>query len=122
MRTLAAFALLTVAAAQTPDKPVRAVTDPGVVTTRQAITPAGVPTVFQGRVYGVAYGHDSSELWVTNSTRLYRLDWKANRVLDSFALSGTPGLQSIRYDESAGGPIFAGLRKERGATARVALF
>ena len=42
--------------AQSPDKPLRSVTDPGVVTTRQAITPAGVQTVFDGRVYGVAFG------------------------------------------------------------------
>ena len=42
-------------AAQTVERPSRSVTDPGVVTTRQAITPAGVPSVFQGRVYGVAW-------------------------------------------------------------------
>ena len=39
---------------QTLDTPRRAVTDPGVVTTRQSITPAGVPMVFDGRVFGVA--------------------------------------------------------------------
>ena len=38
------------ASAQTNDKPARAVTDPGVVTTRQTITPAGVQTIFDGRV------------------------------------------------------------------------
>jgi len=42
----------------------RAVTDPGVITTRQTITPAGVPTVFDGRVYGVAFGEDASNIWV----------------------------------------------------------
>ena len=34
----------------------RGVTDPGVVTTRQAITPAGVQSVFDGRVYGITFG------------------------------------------------------------------
>ena len=29
--------------------PVRSVTDPGVVTTRQSITPAGVPAIFEGK-------------------------------------------------------------------------
>jgi hypothetical protein len=43
-------------AAQMPDAPVRAVTDPGTVTTRQSITPAGVQSVFSGRVQGVAFG------------------------------------------------------------------
>src|SRR5260370_2017645 len=107
MKTLAAFALfLAVAAAQTADKPVRSVTDPGVVTTRQAITPAGVPTVFQGRVYGVAFGTNASELWVLNATRIYRLDWNQNRVLDNVALNGTPGLQGIRF-EAGRGALFA---------------
>src|SRR6266851_2136176 len=55
---------------QTIDRPVRSVTDPGVVTTRQAIAPAGVPTVFQGRTYGVAFGANAAELWVLNATRI----------------------------------------------------
>jgi YVTN family beta-propeller protein len=114
MKTLAAFVLfLAVAAAQTPDKPVRSVTDPGVVTTRQAITPAGVPTVFQGRVYGVAFGTNTSELWVLNATRIYRLDWNQNRVLDNVPLTGTPGLQGIRFDAGRGAPLFALTNKAR---------
>src|SRR5437899_950378 len=52
--------------AQTPEKTLRAVTDPGVVTTRQGITPAGVQTVFSGRVYGVSFGEDENEVWVLN--------------------------------------------------------
>ena len=83
--------------AQTPEAPVRAVTDPGTVTTRQAITPAGVPSVFQGRVYGVDFGADSSELWVLHATHVYRLDWKGNRVLGRFPHTGSPGLQGIRF-------------------------
>ena len=78
----------------------RNVTDPGVVTTRQAITPAGVPTVFTGRVYGVAFGATSSEIWVLNASEVYRLDWKSNKVLSSVTLGGTPGLQSLRYDST----------------------
>ena len=114
MKTFAAFALIfAVAPAQTPDKPVRAVTDPGAVTTRQAITPAGVPTVFQGRVYGVAFGTNSSELWVLNATRVYRLDWNQNRVLDNVPLNGTPGLQGIRFDAARKAPLFSVTNKGR---------
>ena len=102
--------------------PMRAVTDPGIVTTRQAITPAGVPTVFDGRVYGVAFGRDASELWVANATRLFRLDWKTNHVLDSLALPGLPGLQGIRFDETAGRPLIADARRVTGGNARVQLF
>src|ERR1700729_1228684 len=35
---------------------------PGVITTRQTITPAGVPTVFDGRVYAVAFGEDTATI------------------------------------------------------------
>src|SRR5688572_11483446 len=80
------------------DKLPRNVTDPGVVTTRQAITPAGVPTVFTGRVYGVTFGQSPSEIWVLNASELFRLDWKANKVLGSMPLGGNPGLQSLKFD------------------------
>lgn len=81
--------------------PVRAITDPGVVTTRQSITPAGVPTVFNGRVYGVAFGASASELWVLNATNVFRLDWKNNKILDRIELGGSPGLQGLRWDPVA---------------------
>ena len=64
-----------------PENPVRAVTDPGVVTTRQATTPAGVQSVFTGRVQGVTFGTNSSELWVLTTSQTFRMDWRANRVL-----------------------------------------
>ncbi|MBL8221823.1 MAG: SMP-30/gluconolactonase/LRE family protein, partial [Bryobacterales bacterium] len=87
--------------AQTTDAPVRAVTDPGVITTRQAITPAGVPAVFQGRVYAVDFGGDARDIWVASATHVYRLDWRENRVLDRIALGGAPGIQGLRFDASS---------------------
>src|SRR5258708_30547667 len=119
MKILAAFALfLAVAEAQTADNPVRSVTDPGVVTTRQAITPAGVPTVFQGRVYGVAFGTSASELWVLNATRIYRLHWNQNRVMDNHPLTRTPGLHGIRFDAARRSPLFPRTSKPRQAPLR----
>jgi len=88
-------------AAQTTEAPVRAVTDPGVITTRQAISPAGVPAVFQGRVYAVDFGSDAREIWVTSATHVYRLDWRENRVLDQIALGGAPGIQGLRFDAAS---------------------
>ena len=44
--------------AQSVVQPSRGVTDPGIVTTRQTITPAGVQSVFDGRVYGITFGGD----------------------------------------------------------------
>lgn len=86
-------------AAQSPERPVRAVTDPGVVTTRQAITPAGVPTVFQGKVHAVSFGNSPGHVWVLTATHLYHLDWRENRVIALFAHKGTPGLQGLSYGQ-----------------------
>ncbi len=98
--------------AQTVETPVRAVTDPGVVTTRQSITPAGVPTVFQGRVYGVAFGASSAEVWVLGAGQIYRLDWKANRVLGRVPFAGRAGLQGIRFDPAAGRALVSATGKD----------
>ena len=98
------IAATTIAAglAQTVSQPVRSVTDPGVVTTRQAITPAGVPSIFQGRVYGVAWAGAGDDLWVLHATQLYRLDWKNNRVVSQTALDGAPGNGAIVGDPATG--------------------
>src|SRR5262245_37514492 len=92
---------------QTVEVPLRGVTDPGVVTTRQGITPAGVQTVFEGRVYGLAFGRTSSELWVLTAgatgaaqIQAYRLDWRSNQTLARLSSEGTAGLQGIQYDRS----------------------
>ena len=94
-----ALALLTLPLlAQSPDAPVRAVTDPGTVTTRQSITPAGVQAVFQGRVYGVTFGADANEIYVLQAKGIYRMDWRSNRMLSLTPLKGRMGLQGLSYD------------------------
>ena len=100
--------------AQTVEQPSRALTDPGIVTTRQAITPAGVPSIFQGRVYGVAWAGRSGDLWVLHASNVYRLDWKNNRVVSRVAHGGVPGNQSILADPASGKAIVGtSLRKAR---------
>src|SRR5260370_23386929 len=94
--------LPSIVAAQTEDKPVRAVTDPGVVTTRQSITPAGAQAVFQGRVYGIAFGATVDEVWVLNAGHAVRLNWKNRHVEDRIAIDGSPGLQGIQFDSNSG--------------------
>lgn len=99
--------------AQTPDKPVRAVTDPGVVTTRQTITPAGAQSVFDGRVYGVTFGANANEVYVLTArgraaqAQLIHLDWQANRVLQRLPLKETPGLQGLRFDTVSKQPLYS---------------
>ncbi|MBL8241239.1 MAG: hypothetical protein JNM66_27700 [Bryobacterales bacterium] len=81
-------------AAQTVERPVRSVTDPGVVTTRQSITPAGVPSVFNGRVYGVHF-RTATEVQVLTSVGVYRMDWRQNKVLQHVDTRGRGGIQAI---------------------------
>ena len=82
---------------QTLSQPARAVSDPGIITTRQAITPAGTPSIFQGRVYGITWAGDS-DLWVLHASDLYRLDWRKNEIRERIAHGGAPGPQAIQFD------------------------
>jgi YVTN family beta-propeller protein len=102
MHRILLLAIAAGCAAQTLEQPSRAVTDPGVVTTRQAITPAGVPSVFQGRVYGVAWAGTTGNLWVLHASQVYLLDWNKNRVISRTAHGGVPGNQSIATDPASG--------------------
>ncbi len=111
MHRLAFFMAASLCAAQTIDQPSRGVSDPGVVTTRQTITPAGVPSVFQGRVYGVAWA-GGDQLWVLHASQLYRLDWKENRVVVRVPHGGTPGNQSLAADPVTGAALLGNSVRE----------
>lgn len=108
--------------AQTPDKPLRSVTDPGVVTTRQNITPAGVQTVFDGRVYGIAFGESANEIYAltsrgrVNQTNVIKLDWKANAVLQRVTLKENPGLQGLLLDPVTGKLLISAALPEKEGT------
>jgi hypothetical protein len=78
---------------------VKAFSDPGVITTRQQITPAGVESAFEGPVYGAVFDHDSSLVWVLTSNELLARDWRLNRVVHRVEIHGDPGLPGLRYDE-----------------------
>ncbi len=117
MRNNFALALILVAAlasAQTAEKPERAVIDPGVVTTRQGITPAGIPAVFLGRVQGVAFGAPPSQIWVLNSDQLILFDYRANRVTKRIALGGSAGLQGIVFDDTRARPLISSAVRKAG--------
>jgi hypothetical protein len=77
---------------------VRAFTDPGVITTRQQITPAGVQSSFEGAVYGAVFDRDSSLVWILNANELVALDWRSNRVVHRIEVHGNPGLHGLSYD------------------------
>ncbi len=96
---------------QEPRQPVRGVTDPGVITTGQAISPAGVQSVFEGRVYGVTFGETDADVWVltgrnrASRPEIYHLDWLGNRARGIWEVEGTAGLQGIVFDAARKSPL-----------------
>ena len=84
-------------AAQQP-APRRAVPDPGVIASLQKTTPAGVQSIFDGRVTGVRFGATSGELWVAVPGSAYHLTWSDNRVLASGVFDGRAGVQAVAFD------------------------
>jgi YVTN family beta-propeller protein len=115
------------------EDPVRQVTDPGVVTTGQRTTPAGVQSVFPTRVYGVRFGKADGELHVLAANDVVHLDWKQNQVQRRVSLEGMPdlasarpftaGIQAVAYHRDTGTLFAAGMeRKQQGPPAVVALY
>ena len=92
-----AFVFSAAAQAQQPT-PTRNVPDPGVIATGQRITPAGVQTVFSGKVGGVRFGASSSEIWVAVPGAVHRLAWSDNRTLGHAQLDGRPGIFAVAID------------------------
>src|SRR5690242_4247716 len=93
------LAMAAVAHAQQPVR--RDVPDPGVVATGQRINPAGVQTVFDGKVAGVRFGKSSDELWVAVPGSVYRVDWRANVVRARARIDGRPGLYALGIDPTS---------------------
>ncbi|HEY2848887.1 MAG TPA: bifunctional YncE family protein/alkaline phosphatase family protein [Gemmatimonadaceae bacterium] len=97
-----ALALFLQAAQSPPKRPQREIPDPGVIATAQRITPAGVQSVFNGRVGGVRFGKNPGELWVAVPGAAYRLSWRDNRVVASSRFDGTPGAYGVAVDPVSG--------------------
>lgn len=103
-----------VAFGQTTDRPLPAVSDPGTVTTRQSITPAGVQTVFDGKVYGAAFGANDT-LWVLTRTHVYELDLAGNRTRSQHKLPGIGGVRGLAIDPQTGSAIIGSITEKRRA-------
>jgi YVTN family beta-propeller protein len=105
--------------AQTINRPVRGVEDPGVITTRQSITPAGAQTIFKGRVQGAVFGKEGA-LWVLSRTHLYQLDWLQNKAVSTYELKGVGGIRGLALDET-GSPILSYTETKPGQAGQVVL-
>ena len=130
---LAVLSLIVITGAPTAnpadEDPVRSVLDPGVITTRQALTPAGLQTVFIGRVHAVAFGATNDTVFALTDTQraaqMYRLDWSGNKVVERAKAAVTPGMQSMAFDAVGQRVIVAGvgrLKTESGTRDVVQLF
>src|ERR1017187_1754543 len=87
---------------QPPKRPVREIPDAGVIATDQRVTPAGVQSVFDGRVGGVRFGKSPGEIWVAVPGAAYRVAWRDNRVVASSRFDGWPGVYGVALDPATG--------------------
>jgi YVTN family beta-propeller protein len=108
------FLAALVCAGQTLDRPVPSVSDPGVITTSQKLTPAGSPMVFEGRVNGVAFAASPDAVWVLTAGQVILMDIRGNRVLERVPFGGTAGMQGIIYDAQRDRPLFTGTAGREG--------
>ncbi|MBL0170789.1 MAG: bifunctional YncE family protein/alkaline phosphatase family protein [Gemmatimonadaceae bacterium] len=106
---LITFVTLLQAAAVQP--PQRAVPDPGVIAVDQRVTPAGVQSVFDGRVAGVRFGAASGEVWAVAPGHAWRLAWRDNRVLAHATFNGRPGVHGLVIDPVTRRPLVASVGK-----------
>jgi len=97
--------------------------EPGIVTTRQAITPAGAQTVFDSRVYGVTFGKNANEVWALTGKGAVLLDWRANNALATVAPGTAFGRAGMQGIANSGGRIaFSRSAGERRQPVRSQLF
>ena len=95
------------------EPPVSSVVDPGVIPSRQGITPAGFQSVFESRVYGIAFGDNGDSIYAATlgqkSSLLYQIDLKSNQMLSVARSSASAGMQGLAYDPVTHTPFMSGL-------------
>ena len=91
--------------------PQRTVSDPGVIAVDQRVTPAGVQSVFSGRVAGVRFGAESGEVWAAVPGGAWRLAWRDNRVVSRAEYEGRPGVHGIVIDPVTKRAVIASVSK-----------
>ncbi len=92
------IAFLVAQAAPPQQTPKRDIPDPGAIATGVRVTPAGIQSVFDGKVSGVRFGTTSDEVWVAVPGNVYRLDWRNNAVRARGRVDGRPGIYALATD------------------------
>jgi YVTN family beta-propeller protein len=97
----------------TAARPVNSVVDPGVIPSRQAITPAGLQSVFESRVFGVAFGENGESIYAAvlgqKGTDVYQINLKTNQMVSVLSADASAGLQGLAYDAVSHAPLLGGL-------------
>ncbi|HKP15905.1 MAG TPA: bifunctional YncE family protein/alkaline phosphatase family protein [Gemmatimonadaceae bacterium] len=101
-----------------PRPPQRPLADPGVIAVEQRVTPAGVQSVFDGKVGGVRFGRNPGELWVAVPGAAYRLAWRDNRTITSAAFDGRAGVHGVAIDPMNGRAIISSVGRLAGNAAQ----
>ena len=101
-----------------PPSPQRPLPDPGVIATEQRVTPAGVQSVFRGKVGGVRFARIPGEIWVAAPGAAYRLSWRDNRVVASSAFDGRAGVHGVAIDPVTGRAIVSSVGRLPGNAAQ----
>ncbi len=93
--------------------PVSSVVDPGIIPSRQTITPAGLQSIFESRVYGVAFGENGDSIYAATvgqkGSHIYQINLKTNQMMDIVSTPVTPGMQGLAYDSVGHTPLLSGL-------------
>src|SRR5215471_19322757 len=94
-------------------RPVNSVVDPGIIPSRQGITPAGLQSVFESRGNGVVFNEDGNSIYAAtlgqNSSHIFQIDLQTNRVSAIIESPITAGMQGLVYDAVAHSPVMSGL-------------
>src|SRR5439155_915274 len=84
----------------------------------QRVTPAGVQSVFEGKVGGVRFAKTPGELWVAVPGAAYRLAWRDNRAITTSAFDGRAGVYGVAIDPVTGRAIVSSVGKLPGNSAQ----
>lgn len=94
--------------------PVNSVVDPGIIPSRQGITPAGLQSVFESRVNGVAFDGSGDSIYAATlgqkGSHIYQIDLKTNQMIAVANSSTSAGMQGLAYDPVAHAPLMSGLQ------------
>ena len=93
--------------------PVNSVVDPGIIPSRQAIIPAGLQSVFESRVNGIAFGENGDSVYAATlgqkGSHIYQIDLKSNQMIGVIDSSASAGMQGLIYDPVTQTLLMSGL-------------